>query len=128
MLSKKSGLAQHYPFSPDIHPCTSGESEFCVCTKHRYCMEPPPSTSKNVRPCTFLACKFALQTCYCMEPPPSVAVLKGLLKKVLDTRVRSTIMTQQLSNSATQQLSNSATQQLSNSATQQLSTSSNLST
>ena len=59
-------------------------------------MEPAPSTSKNVRPCTFLACKFALQTCYCMEPPPSVAVLKGLLKKVLDTRVRSTIMTQQL--------------------------------
>ena len=34
------------PFEPSstvVHPCTSVEGEFCAYTKHRYCMEPPPS-------------------------------------------------------------------------------------
>ena len=34
------------PFEPSstvVHPCTTVEGEFCVCTKHRCCMEPLPS-------------------------------------------------------------------------------------
>ena len=34
------------PFEPSstvVRPCTIVEGEFCARTKHRYCMEPPPS-------------------------------------------------------------------------------------
>ena len=35
----------------------------------------PAGTPKNVHPCTFFGCEFAMRTRFSLEPPPSMAVL-----------------------------------------------------
>ena len=54
-------------------PCSFLGCKFTLQTC--FCLEPAASSLNNEPPCSLLSCKFARQTCYCIEPPPSLAVL-----------------------------------------------------
>ena len=55
------------PFEPSstvVHPCTTVEGEFCACTKHRCCMEPPPSVAVlQCKPFENRWCRYLINKC-----------------------------------------------------------------